>query len=481
MADVVRSFREAGGTRRFVLLGIVAVAVVAVAWVGRWASQPTYVTLYHDLDLKEAGAVADKLGKSDIPHRLGGGGTEIEVPVTEAARARVALAKEGLPTSGRPGLELFDRPSWGMTDFTQRVTYQRALEGELARTIGGLRGVQAAAVHLVLPSPGSIRRPEKPAGASVVLTLGAGGALPSDAIQGIAYIVSNSVEGLSPDNVAIVDDAGRVLSTPAAAGGMRGASTRQLEIQRNYEQHLSHKIQDLLATVVGAGRARAEVSAELNFDQIDSTVESFDPDGAVIENEQRSEVGAAGSTNSQSSVTNAYQNSRRVQKNVGSVGKLTRLTVAVLVDQKAMPASGAGRVELDRLESMVRNAIGIDSTRGDRVTVMAVPFEADAAAAAVAAAGGAPKTDLIVVAERFSRPAIGLVSVIAVIVILLQAVQIAGRAGPAPAAAPSAAAPPPLATNGAPAATVIGQVPPSLAERPETTAQVLRAWMAETS
>src|SRR5690349_1954818 len=164
-----------------------------------------------------------------------------------------------------------------MTDFTQRVTYQRALEGELARTLSGLRGVDRAQVHLVLPAQSNLRRLDRPASASIVVTLKPNAQLSSDAVQGIAYIVSNSVEGLSSDNVAIMDDSGRLLSVPAIAGGS-GMTTRQLEIQRQLEQHLAGKVEDLLATVVGYGRARAEVSAEMSFDQVDRTVESFDPD-----------------------------------------------------------------------------------------------------------------------------------------------------------------------------------------------------------
>src|SRR5262249_23650288 len=136
--------------RRLLVIGAAAVAVTAIALVGRWGAAPTYVTLYRDLDFKEAGDMSEHLRKSDIPYKLGGGGTEVMVPVSDVAAARVALAKEGLPASGKPGLELFDKPSWGMTDFTQRVTFQRALEGELSRTIGTIRGVDRAEVHLVM-------------------------------------------------------------------------------------------------------------------------------------------------------------------------------------------------------------------------------------------------------------------------------------------------------------------------------------------
>ncbi len=478
--------RQARGSTRLLLFAGVAVVVVGIWLVARWASAPTYVTLYRDLELNEAGAVADKLGKSDIQYRLGAGGSEILVPVADLARARVALAKEGLPTSGRPGLELFDKPSWGMTDFTQRVTYQRALEGELARTIGGLQGVQRAQVHLVLPAPSPIRRQERPAGASVVLALKPGTTLSSDAIQGITYIVSNSVEGLSSDNVAVMDDAGHVLSVPAAAGSETGLTTRQLEIQRALEAHLSDKLETLLATVVGAGRSRAEVAAEMSFDQVDRTVETYDPDGQVVETEQRSETdGGTGGTGTQTVVHNDYQNSKKVEKNVQAVGKVTKLTVAVLVDSKALPPpGGAGRgADLDRIEAMVRNAIGVDSTRGDRVSVMTVPFENPNVAGSPGAAGAPqPKGDPIQVVERLSRPLVGVIAIAVLALLAFQLMKALGGArreattepGVEPFAEPTTPTRPELVARHR-----LGSS--ELLERPDAAAQVLRHWLAESS
>src|SRR5262249_44142393 len=173
-----------------------AAAIVTVWVVAHQMTAPTYMTLFRDLDLKEAGQIGDQLRKSNIDYRLTAGGSEVQVPIAQIATARVALAREGLPASGRPGLELFDKASWAMTDFTQRVTYQRALEGELARTIGGLAGIQQAQVHLVLPASSNLRRLERPASASVVVTLKNGASLSSEAVQGIVYIVANSVEQL---------------------------------------------------------------------------------------------------------------------------------------------------------------------------------------------------------------------------------------------------------------------------------------------
>ncbi len=484
--------RGMDGSRRFLLIGALVVLAVAIGVVGRWASTPTYVTLYHDMDLKESGQVGETLAKSGIPYRLSGSGTEIEVPVADVARARVALAKDGLPTQGRPGLELFDKPSWGMTDFTQRVTYQRALEGELARTIGQIQGVERAEVHLLLPTASAIRRQERPAGASVVLTLKGGTPLSSETVQGITYVVSNSVEGLAADNVAVMDNAGRVLSLPSAGAGGAGMTGRQLEVAHGMESRYVDKIENLVATVVGVGRVRAQVAAQVSFDEVDATTETYNPDGQVLQTEQRSEGGPADGGTPQTIVSNQYQNSRRVEKSSSLAGRLTRLTVAVLVDEKSMRAGEKARM-LSDIDAMVRNAVGVDSTRGDRLSVMAVPFEP----VQVADAGKTPKTtvDPVVLVERVSHPLVGVVAIVVMLMIGLQirgllaparkpaaggagaarAAGGAGGAGAGPAGEPEALPPP----EDSEVVKLKNRLKQETGERPEVTAQVLKAWLAE--
>ena len=471
---------QTSGGRKMVI-AVVAVAVVLGVWaVSRWAATPTFVTLYHDLDLKESGAISAQLGKSGIQFRLEGGGAEVMVPAADLARARVALAQQGLPSSGRPGLELFDKPSWGMTDFTQRVTYQRALEGELARTLGGLRGVQRAEVHLVLPTPSNLRRLERPAGASVVVTLKPNATMSPESVQGIAYIVSNSVEGLASENVAIMDDTGRVLSMPSSSGSGAAVATRHLEIQRSVEQHLVSKIEDMLGTVVGFGHARAEVSAELSFDQVDRTVESFNPDGQVLQNEQRSEPSnpAAGGEAGQTVLNNSYQNSRQLEKIVGSVGSLRRLSIAVLVDEKSVGGTGAASARIENLEAMVREAVGADSTRGDRVRVLAVPFDVPAITGTAGAGDAASpvKADPIQIAERFSRPAVGIAAIVALVLVGAGAMR-AMSAGPKTQDRLPSAAALLAGTDAEPLA--LRSKGDAQSDANEATARVLRAWLAD--
>jgi flagellar M-ring protein FliF len=486
-AGPIARVAAAGRRRRLVLAGAAAAAIAVVALVGRWASTPDYVPLYRDLELAEAGRMSELLGKSGVTHRLAGGGTEVQVPAGEAARARVLLAREGMPSSGRPGLELFDKPTWGMTDFTQRVTYQRALEGELSRTLGAMRGIERAQVHLLLPVSSPVRRLERPAGASVVLTLEPGTSLTPETVQGITYVVSNSVEQLSPDNVAVLDDAGRVLSAPSSGATAGGLTTRQMEVQRSVEDRLVARIEDLLATIVGPGGSRAEVAAQMSFDQVDRTVEAFDPDGQVLQNEQRSETGAGAapeSPNGQTVVSNQYQNSRRVERVEGAVGTVTRLAVSVLVDERALRLRAAAALEPVRIESMVWTAVGADSARGDRVSVMVVPFDTTVAAAAVAgaAASRAPGPDVMVIVERWSRPAIAVVAILAVLVLLMQVARFVTAPSPATAPAPAgegAAGPNAMPAGASPLARLQGRLATEGLDRPEAAARVLRAWLSE--
>jgi flagellar M-ring protein FliF len=464
-----------GGNRRILLAGAAVVAVALVWGVTRWASEPVYVTLYRDLEFSDVARVEKVLDDAGVPHRLGPEGNEILVPVSQAPQARVAVAEDGHPVGGRPGLELFDKPSWGMTDFAQRVTYQRALEGELARTILAIRGIERAQVHLALPAPSVVRSDEQNARASVVLTVDPGTTLGPEAIQGIVYVVSNSVEQLSPDNVAVMDDAGRLLSVPATGGSQGAHSGRHMEMQRSVEEALAAKIQNLLEPVLGPDRVRAQVTAELSFEKVDRTIETVGP-AATAAAESLGTRGAIPGT-TQGSKSHEYQ------RREGSVGGVTRLTAAVLVDQAALKSGGEGgdakpALDLNRIEAMVADAIGIDKERGDRLSVVAVPFEAATAPAGAGTAASAEGgSSIMTLLERSVRPLVGLIAVVVIGLLALKSLRLPA---PAPPAASRAGATPALnAPETAPGPAAAPAREPAPAGPPEPNLQVVRGWLNE--
>lgn len=475
--------------RKMVLLGGVLVVVAAVVGVGLWASEPAWVPLYRDVPLGEAGRMVDALDKAGIRNKLDAGGSEVMVARQSLAQARVVLAKAALPTSGRPGFELFDNAqAWGMTEFTQRITYQRALEGELSRTIGATGGVERAEVHLTIPEPGALRRTDRPAKAAVLLKMKPGAGLAPGAVQGIIATVSNSVDRLSPENIAVTDETGRLLSGPSDDGGLLGGASKRMEMQKSVEDYLAAKAERLLETVSGLGAPRVQVSAQLNFDQVERTVESFDPETQVLQSEGRSETEAATEGGgAQTVINNTYQNSRKLEKIVSGSGGITRLTVAVLVDERAMAADSTATApvpaRLANVEGLVKNAIGFDSTRGDRIAVTAVPYEV---VPIDSTRSQAAPTDVIGLVERFVRPAIGLVAIVVLLIVALKTVKALQVAMPAPMPAarglPAPTAPDPVIPPlGPPPETVMlkNRVVEESSGKPELMAQVVRAWMGE--
>jgi flagellar M-ring protein FliF len=478
------------GRRISLLVGLV-VTVAAVVGVGMWAAEPAWVVLYQDVSLGEAGRMIDVLEKAGVANKLGADGSDVMVARQDHARARVVLAKAQLPTSGRPGFELFDNTqAWGMTEFTQRITYQRALEGELSRTISTTEGIDRAEVHLTIPEAGALRRTDRPAKAAVVVKMKPGMTLAAGAVQGIVATVSNSVDRLSPENIAVTDETGRLLSASGDGAASYGGATRHMEIQRSVEEYLGAKAERLLSSVSGLGVPRVQVSAQLNFDQVERTIESFDPDAQVLQRESRSEADASPEGGGgQTIINNEYQNSRRLEKILTGGAAVTRLTVAVLVDERSLAADSTATTpiaaRLGNVESLVKNAIGFDSARGDRIAVSAVPFEAVPIDTLRATA---PPSDPLGMVERFIRPAIGLVAIIVLLIVALKAL---GALKAAAAAAPGDTRSPVYPAQSDPHIPPLGPPPENVllknrvieesGGKPEMMAQVVRAWMSEGS
>jgi flagellar M-ring protein FliF len=485
-----------GGPRRAAILAVGVGSVAVILGLARWATAPTWVPVYSNLPLESIGVITERLDEERIAFRLEGGGSELRVPANDLARARVALAREGMPLAGRPGLELFDQPAWGMTDFTQRVNYRRALEGELERTIGKMRGVEAVKVHVSMEEAAGFRRAGRPSEASVVLRLRSGSQPSQEMVLGIAHLVASSIDGVQAERVMVLDDRGRLLSSPYEVDSPAAFASRDLKMRGEVEQYLATKAEQLVAQMVGAGNVRVQVSAEINLDRVERTVETVDPDRQVLSSEQRSEIvpgadGGAGST----SVTATYLNTRSLETFSGAVGNVKRMTAAVLINDRLVVEGGVARYEaraaeeLARIQALAATAMGIDPSRGDMISVVSFPFDGSLRIDDV------PSAWTLVLG--YHRPAIALVALLLTFLIALritrtlqaQAEQLAGgdaagkgrkldllagaEAGPELVAAPAEVALPP------PGPTTRELVAAQIESDPEVAVKMIRAWMKE--
>lgn len=400
MADQQRQLQQqlAGFARRLTLiqkvvlvgvaLGVIAAIIALVSFVNR----PSYATLFNNLNPQDASKIVDKLKEKNIPYALEDGGKSIMVPKLQVYDLRLSLAGEGLPQSSVIGYEIFDRTNLGVSDFVQKVNYRRALEGELARTILQLDEVEAARVHLVVPDKVLFKEDEKPATASVVLKLKSGKAPKREAVQGIAHLVSSSIEGLEASNVTIVDSRGMLLSDDVKPNSVSALTATQYELQQKVEQYLAQKAQALLESVVGSGNALVQVNADLDFRQVDRTLEQYDPENTAIRSEQITEeknVNTDSSTPSTRSntITN-YEVNRTVEHIVDNLGNVKRLSVAALVNgvpkvvekdgQKVTENVPRPQQDMDKLSDLVKKAVGYNSLRNDEISVTNLPFGTNA-------------------------------------------------------------------------------------------------------
>ena len=280
----------AGQIAGLVLVFVAVVGVVASS--AYWISQPTYQLLVADMDAETASAVVAKLEDENVPYQLGSGGRTVSVPAERIDTLRLQLASGGLPSAGRIGFEIFDRPAFGTTEFLEHVNYRRALEGELARTIGTLSEVSSARVHIAMARDSLFVDRDQPAKASVVLRLKNSGPIEVATAKAIANLVAGSVEALKPEAVVIVDTFGRPLTRNPDAEEA-GLSSTQLERQQQIERDLTTRVVALLEPVVGQGRVRVNVAAHLNTDAVEETQETFDPASVVRSRQTMQETSAA--------------------------------------------------------------------------------------------------------------------------------------------------------------------------------------------
>ena len=486
---------QVGGSQRL-LVALVGLGAFAAVWgFARWGASPNWVPVSNGLPIERIGEATQRLDEQGIAYRLDRGGSLVSVEEPSAARARVILAAEGLGGSNRrPGFELFDQPSWGMTDFTQRVNYRRALEGELERTIGAMRDIDGAQVHLSLQESSFLKNTGRPSEASVVLRLVGAGIAEQSTVEGIQFLVSSSVGGMAPENVMVLDDRGRLLSSPDDDGGV-GLSNRQLQVQRQVEGYLQSKAEVVVEQMVGSANATVRVSADLNFDQIGRTVQGVDPDQQVLVSEDRSEITPGSVDQGAASVSSntVFETARTVETLARGGARLDRLTVAVVLSDRRVEAADGSVTfqprttrEMQQVESVVRNAVGFSAGRGDEISVVSVPFEETALPAPVE-----QKTNILGLILNFQKPVIALAGLLAALMIaskVLASLKTAGGSRMAAAVAgggttdalgrpdmrgvDSGAGPQQIAApvRATPIATVAD---------PDMTARVVRAWMKD--
>ncbi|MCL2340602.1 MAG: flagellar M-ring protein FliF [Proteobacteria bacterium] len=399
--------------RKIALAAVTALTMGLFVLIIVQARTADYQLLYGNLTDSDASAVITWLKGQNIPYQLDNSGHNVLIPVKNIHESRLSLASLGLPQGGGVGFEIFDKQSFALTDFTQKVNYSRALQGELSRTIASLGPVESARVHLALPEKRLFKDQQQPATASVIIKLAPGKRLSEPQIEGIVHLVSSSIEGLAPQRVTVIDQNGNVLSR-LGEKTMAGLSPDMLEFQTQVEQRLEDRAQALLDKSLGAKNAMVRVSATLDFAKTEKTEETFDPEEPVIRSEQIHEdksgsdiVGgvpgvqsnlegnamqsaAATPPVSRSQRTTNYEISKVVSKTVRPVGTVSKLSVSVLVADKTIPAKDkeAARTEprtpaeLKSLETMVASALGLDQARGDKIEVTSMPFLGAAEAAA---------------------------------------------------------------------------------------------------
>ncbi len=392
------------------LIGVAAAVAVGLA-VALWSQSPGYRQLYGDIGAPEASAVADALQSAGIDHKIGASGA-ILVPEAQLHAARLELASQGLPNSTGTGMDLMqEQSSFGVSQFMENARYQHALEAELARTISAIGAVREARVHLALPKQSAFIRDNKGASASVLLNLFGGMGLEADQASAIVNLVASSVPNLHVDNVTLIDQHGRLLSSSGEQVAGAQAAT-QLKYKLDLEKNYIGAIEDLLTPLVGVGRVRAEVSADIDFTYTEETSEIFDPNRTVVRSEQTSENQTNGSgaqaggvpgalsnqppqaggqsvaseedqvtpRNSSRSATRNYEVDRTIRHTRPQSGAVRRLSVAVLIDDTPVGDNETQTTltesDIERYTALVRQAVGFNEARGDTVVVLNEAFRA---------------------------------------------------------------------------------------------------------
>ena len=396
-------FLKGIGAARFgAMIAVTAALIGFFAFVIMRVTTPQMTTLFTDLSVEDSSSIIKDLERQGIQFELRNEGTIIMVPKDKVTRLRMKLAEGGLPKGGGVGYEVFDKSdALGTTSFVQNINHLRALEGELARTIRAIDRIQAARVHLVLPERPLFSREAPEPSASIVVRVR--GSLEAQQIRAIRHLVASAVNGLKPQRVSIVDEAGQLLADGAATDPEQALGD---ERRTTFEKRMRKQVEDIVSSVVGSGRARVQLAADFDFNKVTQTSDKFDPEGRVLRSTQtREEQSMTADNNGQVTVnnelpgqqqnsgpaakdqskkteeTNNYEISRTTKTEVTEAGRVNRISVAVLVDgiytkndKGELAYTDRTKEQLDRIATLVRSAIGFDQKRGDQVEVVNLRF-----------------------------------------------------------------------------------------------------------
>lgn len=458
-------------------IALLVVAAVAAMVMGR---QPDYKVLFSNLSDKDGGAIVAQLSQMNVPYKHADGGGAILIPAERVHDVRLRLATQGLPRGSVTGFELMETNRFGMTQFQERLNFQRGLEGELTRSIQALSSVQGARVHLALPNQNGFFREQQKPSASVLVSLHPGRILDRAQLAGIVHLVASSVPELAPSAVSVLDDTGKLLSQSPDAAGEEGINAQQLLYVQQIEQQYARRIMEILEPVVGRNNVKAQVSAELDFSRTESTSEQFrpnqTPDSGAIRSQQVLESsgtanktatgvpgavanqppapsaapvnganpaptaggqqGAEESTRKRESTTN-YEVDKTVKVTRGNNWAIKRLSAAVVVNYQALAEEKGGATpkpltpeQIEQMTGLVRETIGFNKERGDSVNLMNTPFLTSETPAAAVPLWKQPET--IELAKTFAWP-LGAVLFAALVLLGLVRPALKGTAKPAEA------------------------------------------------
>lgn len=397
LEEIWRGVGALPGPRKMVLAIVAVLIMASLMTFVYFSNQEDYRVLFSNLAGEDASAIVTKLKEKKVPYQISASGATISVPSEQVSELRLELAAAGIPHGGGVGFEIFDSKVFGATEFEQQMNYRRALQGELSRTINSLDEIQQNRVHIVIPKESLFIEQQKKPTASVTIKFKAGRKLKESQIDGIAHLVASSVEGLSADEVMIVDSQGNILSKKQGDSKQARLSSSQIEHQRNIEKEMANQIQTLLESVVGQGRAVVRVNAELDFRLREKTEETYDPESPVVRSSQKQmdkaigpaplskpgadKVESSGPEKEKTEETVNYEINKTVSKTVMPTGEIKKISIAVLVDgiyQKndkgAATYQERPKKELESFEDLVRKSAGLNAQRGDQVVVSSMPF-----------------------------------------------------------------------------------------------------------